>query len=200
LVKCNRRRTLRLRLGTWAAVRLNGSPVSIVSTRQRRNTMHGAEKKTYHDSTGDPFAVMSCRTEDFLFLLEMYDTFMPEPVAQGLPPLDRQTRQKWIKTLLTHAENFVAIREGRVVGHSALVPNLEGRNGEYLIFVASPHRKRGLATVLTTVAIEKAGELGLESIWLTVEADNFRAIRLYRKMGFQFCDKGVSERKMELRI
>ena len=45
--------------------------------------MHGAEKKTYHDSTGDPFAVMSCRTEDFLFLLEMYDTFMPEPVAQG---------------------------------------------------------------------------------------------------------------------
>ncbi len=162
--------------------------------------MHRAEKKAYHDNLGDPFAVMSCRSEDILFLVEMYDTFMPEPVAQGLPPLDQQTRRKWIRTLLKHGENFVAIREGRIVGHAALVPNLEGNDGEYLIFVASPHRKRGLATVLTAVAIEKAGELGLKSIWLTVEADNFRAIRLYRKMGFQFCNRGVSERKMVLRI
>jgi RimJ/RimL family protein N-acetyltransferase len=162
--------------------------------------MDEAEHKTYRDNVGDPFAVRSCTTEDFDFVLDMYDTFMPEPVAQGLPPLDRRTRRKWIRTLLGCGENFVAIREGRVVGHSALLPDPKEKNGEYIIFVASPHRKRGLATVLTAVTLDKAGELGLESVWLTVEADNFRAIKLHRKMGFQFRDGGLSERKMVLRI
>ena len=162
--------------------------------------MDEAEHKTYYDRVGDPFSVRRCNTEDFHFVLDMYDTFMPEPVAQGLPPLDPQTRRNWIRGLLRDGENLVAVRDGRAVGHCALLPNLRERNGEYIIFVASPHRKRGLATVLTALTIEKAREMGLEAIWLTVEADNFRAIKLYRKMGFRFCDRGLCERKMELRI
>jgi ribosomal protein S18 acetylase RimI-like enzyme len=50
------------------------------------------------------------------------------------------------------------------------------------------------------MAIQQAKALGLRSVWLTVESDNFKAIKLYKKMGFQFCDAGLSERKMALRI
>ncbi len=125
---------------------------------------------------------------------------MPEAVAQGLPPTDKATRHIWIQTLLESGENYAAIIEGKVVGHSAILPNRETNDAEYVIFVGGPHRKRGLATVLTQMAIQRAKTLGLKSVWLTVESDNFKAIRLYKKMGFQFCDGGLSERKMTLRI
>jgi GNAT superfamily N-acetyltransferase len=158
-------------------------------------------RQTAHcDKLGGPFTVESCGPDDFSRVLDMYDSFMPEAVAQGLPPTDKAIRHRWISSLLATGENLAAVREGKVVGHAALLPNLGGLDGEYLIFVGGPHRKRGIASVLTSAAVDLARELGLKSVWLTVESDNFRAIRLYRKMGFEFCDAGLSERKMSLRI
>lgn len=160
--------------------------------------MSEADHKEYHDKTGKPFTIKVCRKEDFERVLDMYDTFMPEPVAQGLPPADKRTRRNWIKSLLDAGKNYAAVVEEKVVGHAALLPHHDTLDGEYVVFVARPHRKRGLATVLTQTACEGAREFGLRSVWLTVESDNFRAIKLYRKMGFQFCDTGLSERKMSL--
>lgn len=162
--------------------------------------MDETEQQIYHDRLGTPFTVVGCGPGDFDRVLEMYDSFMPEAVAQGLPPTDKATRHTWLRTLLESGENYSAIIEGKVVGHAALMPNRETNDGEYVIFVGGPHRKRGLATVLTQMAIERAKALGLRSVWLTVESDNFKAIKLYRKMGFTFCDAGLSERKMTLRI
>jgi RimJ/RimL family protein N-acetyltransferase len=162
--------------------------------------MDETEQKTYHDRLGEPFTVVGCGAGDFLRVLDMYDSFMPEAVAQGLPPTDKATRHTWIRNLLETGENYAAMIEGKVVGHAALLPNRETNDGEYVIFVGGPHRKRGLATVLTEMAIQRAKALGLRSVWLTVESDNFKAIKLYKKMGFQFCDAGLSERKMALRI
>jgi RimJ/RimL family protein N-acetyltransferase len=162
--------------------------------------MDETEQKTYHNRLGTPFTVLGCGAGDFLRVLDMYDSFMPEAVAQGLPPTDKATRHIWIRTLLESGENYAAMIEGKFVGHAALLPNRETNDGEYVIFVGGPHRKRGLATVLTEMAIQRAKALGLRSVWLTVESDNFKAIKLYKKMGFQFCDAGLSERKMALRI
>jgi len=162
--------------------------------------MGESEPKTYTDKLGSPFFVEECTSDDFWRVLDMYDSYMPEAVAQGLPPTDKVTRHKWIRTLLASGANYAAVREGKVMAHAALLPNRECVDGEYLIFVGNPHRKRGLASVLTEAAIQGAREMGLKSIWLTVESDNFRAIKLYRKMGFAFCDAGLSERKMTLRI
>ena len=156
------------------------------------------EQKTYHDKLGTPFTVVGCGIEDILRLLDMYDTFMPEEIAQGLPPTEKTARIAWIRTLLERGENYAAIIEGKVVGHGALVSNRERNEGEYIIFIARPYRKRGLATVLTKTAIQRAKALGLGSVWLTVESDNFKAIKLYTKMGFRFCDEGLSERQMAL--
>ncbi len=162
--------------------------------------MDETEQHTYHDRLGTPFTVVGCGADDFLRVLDMYDSYMPEAVAQGLPPTDKATRLIWIRTLLETGENYAAVIEGKVVGHAALMPNRKTSDGEYVIFVGGPHRKRGLATVLTEMAIQRAKALGLRSVWLTVESDNFKAIKLYKKMGFTFCDAGLSERKMALRI
>lgn len=162
--------------------------------------MSTIEKTTHFDKEGNIFFVVDCGPEDFLRILDMYDSYMPEAVAQGLPPTNKDTRHTWLFSLLHSGENFAALMEGRVVGHGALLVNMEKQDGEYLIFVANPFRKRGIASILTESTIIKARQIGLTSIWLTVESDNFRAIKLYRKMGFVFCEAGLSERKMTLML
>jgi GNAT superfamily N-acetyltransferase len=152
------------------------------------------------DKLGAPFVLVGCDPGDFSPVLDMYDSFMPEAVAQGLPPTDKDVRRKWIRNLLEEGVNYAAVKDGKVVGHAALLPNMEQKDAEYLIFVGGPHRKRGLGAFLTQAALKKAQDLGLSIVWLTVESDNFRAIRLYKKMGFDFCDRGLSEIKMACKI
>lgn len=141
-----------------------------------------------------------CGSEIFAALARMYDQFSRMAVSQGLPPPKEEIRHKWIEGLLAGAKNFVALDGDEVVGHSALIPDMERKDGEYIIFVSEAYRNRGVGTELTAIAVKKARELGLDLIWLTVESFNFRAIKLYRKTGFIFTDQGERERTMVLRL
>jgi len=150
------------------------------------------------DKMGCPFEVRRCGIEALPELTRMYDEFSPKAVSQGLPPALDEPRRKWVRRLIETGENFVAWKEDKAVGHCALLLDQMRVDGEYIIFVAQPYRNRGMGTELTAVAVERARELGLKRLWLIVETFNFRAIRLYRKVGFQFCDEGERERTMVL--
>ena len=154
------------------------------------------------DKKGHPFEVRSCHFEDYLCLEEMYDSFTPKAMFQGMPPLEKEACRKWIKGLLEAGENFLAWREGRVVGHSVLLPDMRKGDGEYLIFVSRPNRGRGVGSELTRMAIETCKALELNAIWLTVDAYNFRATKLYGKYGFEFsaAHRSESERVMILKL
>jgi diamine N-acetyltransferase len=152
------------------------------------------------DKMGCPFEVRECGDEHGAALTEMYDGFSPKGESQGLPPADDDERRHWVEKLLAGARNFVARQDGKVVGHSALIPDLDRRDGEYIIFVSREYRNRGLGAALTAMAADTARELGLNRIWLTVEAYNFRAIKLYRQTGFVFLDHGDRERIMALQL
>lgn len=152
----------------------------------------------YIDKMGCRFEVQCSGIEQLSELTKMYDEFSPKAVSQGLPPIMEEQRHKWVVRLIETGENFIAWQEGKAVGHCALILDRKREDGEYIIFVDQPYRNRGLGTELTAVAVQKARELGLKRLWLTVEAFNFRAIRVYRKVGFQFCDEGERERTMVL--
>ncbi len=158
------------------------------------------DKITYIDKTGLEYTMKRVADEDREPLIEMYDTFIPKAVTQGLPPADERARLSWIENLLREGENFLALRDGEVVGHCSLILDKSRSNAEYLIFVKNTFRNRGVGTGLTEMAIAKARNLELTSVWLTVEALNFRAIKLYRRMGFIFCDVGERERTMILQL
>ncbi|AFM25033.1 GNAT family N-acetyltransferase [Desulfomonile tiedjei] len=162
--------------------------------------MAQVQRLTYIDKLGDAYDMGPARDEDRALLIQMYECFVPKAVTQGLPPANPDTRLEWILGLLADGENFLAWQEGKVVGHCSLILDESMTNGEYLIFVSNTHRNRGLGTGLTAMAVERARELGLDTIWLTVEALNFRAIKLYKKIGFVFCDSGERERIMILRL
>lgn len=156
----------------------------------------------YIDKNGRPFEVRGYQTEDHSRLVEMYEHFSPKAKFQGMPPLDKENCRKWILKLLESGENFLAWREDEVIGHVVVIPDHSVEDGEYLIFVNQSNRNVGVGTELTWQVIEKAKNLGLHTIWLTVGTYNFRATKLYTKFGFGFSEeKGdESERKMILRL
>jgi hypothetical protein len=69
-----------------------------------------------------------------------------------------------------------------------------------VIFVDQNHRNLGIGTELARFALEKFGHLGFELVWLTVRVLNFVAIKLYRKVGFEFCDTDSYERVMAIKL
>jgi GNAT superfamily N-acetyltransferase len=152
------------------------------------------------DKKSEPFEVRPGRESDAPGLLEMYETFQPKGKYQGLPPQKTKACLAWIQHLFKSGESHLAVRNHRMIGHAVLLPDLTLRDGEYLVFVHQQYRSLGVGTQLTDRTLEYARSLGLAVIWLTVDASNFVAIRLYRKFGFSFCDQSGfhTERKMIL--
>ncbi|MBW2008203.1 MAG: hypothetical protein JRJ16_09205 [Deltaproteobacteria bacterium] len=122
------------------------------------------------------FLVRPYESRDFQALRDMYLSFSPRGMFQGMPPPDDDACLRWIQGLLETGENFLAWREGSVVGHGVILPDLDKKDAEY--------------------------GLGLESVWLTVGAYNMRAARLYRKFSFRFLEEpgAGSERTMVLTL
>jgi len=158
--------------------------------------------RQYFDKFLVPFLAGECGPEERPELVCMYNHFAPKVIAQGLPPAKAAERDRWIDKLLASSWNFLAWREERVIGHSAMLPNLDKSDAEYIVFVLPSHQNRGLGTVLTCLALDTARSRGIRKVWLTVERINFAAISLYKKAGFQFCDEDEDEveRFMELKL
>jgi RimJ/RimL family protein N-acetyltransferase len=162
--------------------------------------MPGESRIKCVDKEGVEFEVTYGGFEDREAIEEMYHRFTPKAMTQGLPPANDQARNQWIQILLDNGENFLAWREGKLMGHASIIVDKAGGAGEYLIFMDQSCRNRGMGTELTRLALQKAREIGLKTVWLTVEALNFRAIKMYKKIGFAFCDAGERERTMILRL
>ncbi len=158
------------------------------------------ERITKTDKSGKPYEIgMSCG-DDFVSLLEMYRTFSPKPASQGLPPEDPETCRNWLKTLFRIGLNALAWRGDSVIGHVALIPDVNGKSGELVIFVDQNHRNLGIGTELARFVLKKFGDLDFELVWATVRVLNFIAIKLYRKVGFEFCDTDSYERVMAIKL
>ncbi len=152
------------------------------------------------DKSGKPFEIGISCAEDFPSLLGMYRTFSPKPASQGLPPEDPETCQKWLRTLFRIGLNGLAWRGDSVIGHVVLIPDAKKKSGEIVIFVDQKHRNLGIGTELARFVLERSGRCGFELIWLTVRVLNFIAIKLYRKVGFEFCDMDNYERLMAVKL
>ena len=150
------------------------------------------------DKSGEPFEIGRCDAADLSLLLEMYYNFSPKPASQGLPPQNTEVCHSWVIRLFEIAMNFLAWKNGRVIGHTALIPDPNGKSVEFIIFVDQNYRNLGIGTELTLSTLEEAKGLGFQSVWLVVETSNFIAIKLYLNFGFQFCDVDSCERIMLL--
>jgi GNAT superfamily N-acetyltransferase len=158
------------------------------------------DRITFKDKSGQPYSIENGNAGDTSFIMDMYRVFSPKPASQGLPPEDPETCEKWVNDILEIGANVLARRGETIIGHAALIPDGKGKTGEFIIFVHQDCRNLGVGTELTRWTFERARGLGLESIWLTVAMNNFIAIRLYRKLGFEYCEMDECERTMLIKL
>jgi RimJ/RimL family protein N-acetyltransferase len=162
--------------------------------------MDKTDRIIFKDKSDQPYIIENGNASDWSSIMEMYRVFSPRPASQGLPPADLETCEKWVKDILDIGTNVLALRGEKIIGHAALIPDGNGKTGEFIIFVHQDCRNLGVGTELTRWTIERARGLGLQSIWLTVAMTNFIAIRLYRKLGFEYCDMDECERTMIIKM
>lgn len=112
-------------------------------------------------------------------LVAMYLSFEPKGAALGLPP--RKDVESWLDRLSAYP-NFVALAEGRVVGHAMLCP--EGDSGEVAAFVHQDYRGLGLGSKLLRELIDEARQRGLHRVWGVMDPDNVLMLRLAHSLGF----------------
>jgi GNAT superfamily N-acetyltransferase len=137
---------------------------------------------------------------DFEALQAMYDTFEPKGLECGLPPPNDQVRLRWLRYVVSELFNVLALHKGVVVGHCALDLTCGSLCPEYLIFIQKGFRNIGIGTALLSVIKKVAEEAGCEKIVLTVRTANRRAIKVFEKAGFAFCNGIEPCRDMELKV
>jgi phosphinothricin acetyltransferase len=137
--------------------------------------------------------------DDFGALVEMYKTFTPKRVAQGLPPPDAPRIAHWLEQVQHKSRMLLALEGKRIVGHTLLCP-ISDAAVEFTVFVHQDFRGEGLGTALTRLALAFAAEMGFAQVFLTTELSNFPAIRLYRKFGFQITSSYGVECEMKLAL
>lgn len=118
-------------------------------------------------------------------LVAMYLAYQPRDSFQGLPPLKDDECLNWVRRMIRDGINLVAISaRGAVVGHVGLFP-LSQQRCEFFLVVAPDYQNTGVGMGLARCAMQLARDIGYDSLWLSVEANNARARRLYRRCGFR---------------
>jgi len=97
--------------------------------------MSSLNRTRKRDKVGCEFEVGICGPESSPDIKKMYDGFLMLAISQGLPPAEKQTRDRWIENLLEFGRNVLTWVEGNAVGHAAIIPDFDRGHGEYVIFV-----------------------------------------------------------------
>lgn len=121
-------------------------------------------------------------------LLSFYDSFEPKGAFEGLPPIIKRERRKWVIGLMGGWRNFLMLEGKEVIGHVGVTLG-ESDLEEVIIFLRQDYRGRGIGSM----ALRHVGDLmaleGCRRLWLTVESSNTSAIRCFQKAGFRFTSK-----------
>jgi acetyltransferase len=72
----------------------------------------------------------------------------------------------------------------QILGVVRLIIESDGKNGEIAFIVADPWQGLGLGTKMVDYMIEICKDKGLETVYAFMLPDNYRAIRLLKRMGF----------------
>ena len=150
-----------------------------------------------HTKKGLELDVRSFGRNDFAALVQMYKAFEPKRVAQGLPPPDVPRIAHWLDQLEQKSHALLAWEGNRVAAHTVLCP-MPADAVEFTIFVHQDYREQGVGTVLSRHTLAWAAEIGFSHVYLTTEVSNFRALRLFRRLGFRTTSSYGDEVEMKL--
>lgn len=114
----------------------------------------------------------------------------PEQGRLSLAEFDDLTRQGWFDP----AGLLVAKRDGEVAGFHWTKRHGGGLGEVYVIAVSPAHEGRGIGRVLLQHGLDHLAYAGDDRVQLYVEADQTRAVRMYRSSGFTVAQTDTSFR------
>jgi L-amino acid N-acyltransferase YncA len=152
------------------------------------------------DKLGEPFGVRPADIRDLEAVLDMFEDFEPKEGFLGLPPADPGRCRDWVRLGVGDRVNLVAEAGGKVVGHGCLIDMEPGVRAELVVMVHQTRRNRGIGSCLMEVLIDLARALGYQIIWMVVERQNSRAIRVFRRKGFRMIGPLDLEIELELEL
>ncbi len=148
---------------------------------------------------GRDFTVRKSELADFGALVQMYKSFEPKGIAQGLPPRELRRIAHWLARLHDKARALMAVEGERVVAHAILCPISEA-SVEYTVFVQQEFRRQGVGTALSRLAVEWARQAGFAQLYISTELSNKAALGLYQKAGFRITSSLDNECEMKLLV
>jgi len=152
------------------------------------------------DGQGRLIKIRPYRESDYKNLKAMYDGFDPKGLEAGLPPIDKKIRHEWVDKMVSSFFNVLALHRGRIIGHATL--DIEEVNAcpEFLIFIKQGFRYCGIGTRLSEIMKGVARDTGCKKVWLTVRTGNAIAVKVFKKVGFDFVGSIDIQREMEFVI
>jgi phosphinothricin acetyltransferase len=79
----------------------------------------------------------------------------------------------------------ILLNNGDVIGLSHIHVSRNKRYGEEGIVLLKEWRGKGLAILLLSLALGEAKRGGLKALWAIIDVDNYRSIKLHKKLGFR---------------
>lgn len=115
-------------------------------------------------------------------------------------PVSKDDQEKWFLSLSQRNNYFIwgVQADGIPVGATG-IKNVAERSGEYWGYIGdSKMRGKGLGKHMIKFAEEKAKELAIEYLTLSVLTENSQAIHLYLKSGFRIVDRKIDSGIIEM--
>jgi putative acetyltransferase len=142
-----------------------------------------------HLSVGPPdLLIRATRIGDFEAVAALGDLPLFRAGTSRLPYQRPEQVKKWLENLNDDAMNLVAVLNGEIIGQAG-IERQRGRRAHAAIVglgVHDDHQGRGIGTALLRELVDAADNwYGIKRLELTVFADNFPAIHLYEKFGFE---------------
>jgi len=116
------------------------------------------------------------------------------------PPVTKEKQLEWFSSLSTRKDYVVwGIQLGDEPVGACGLKKITGGSAEYWGYLGEKRLwGKRLGQQIVSFCLKQAKERGLRRVWLTVNANNARAIALYRKMGFVVIRQDPANIEMEV--
>jgi acetyltransferase len=166
-------------------------------------------EKLWTLKNGQEVLLRPIKPEDEPMWLEMFQNFSEESIRyrffQMLKDTPHEVRVRYCNIDYDREIAIVAelLEEGRrkILGVSRVSIEPDGKTGEMAFIVGDRWQNLGLGTEMVDYALDIASEMGIESVYAIMLTDNYRALSLTKKMGFdlEYLSDGTVRGKLSLK-
>ncbi len=141
------------------------------------------EQKTYKLNDTREVHLRPLKPSDKEGLAQLYESMSNSALKWTKAPTGEQIEQ--IIQFPDYYISLITEHQGRVIGHGEIKMDSDKRDGELNIHLHQDFHGVGLGTVMMIALMNDATVNNIYNVNLQVAAENRKAIRLFRRFGFQ---------------